>query len=1016
MPLAGKGVLSAARKSPLIRFAAFTLIAFVALGLGVVAVVSGLVREQAEADARQAATSFAQLTVQPHLTADDLRRGLRGSTRRGLDDVLRQAHAQGQFPRIMVWNREHRIVFSDAPGEIGRVLPGEPELAAALDGRVTTKLGLDRNDPHQGSSAPIPYQAYVPLTFGRGAAPVGVVEVEIAQNQLAAGFRGAERDITIAIAAFLVLLYVVLLLIRGAGIRASWQHGVARSRLAAIVDASDDVIISTRLDGTVLSWNRGAERVYGYRAEETLGRTLSMLLPPERAGEIRAILDRAGRGERLEQYETKRVTKDGRTIDVSLSISPIYGQDSKVAGAAVIARDVTDAKRAGEELRRSQAQLAAAQELANLGSWTWEIGSGELTWSPEMFDIWGLDERTYEPSYEGLLESLHPDDRQAIEDMTGIAVAEGAGYQSEFRIVRPDRSLRTVAATVGVTVDESGASYRMYGSVRDVTEQKEAEAALRRSAEELEVRAVHDPLTDLLNHGGFHEALDRELARCERYGGRFSLLLLDLDGFKSINDTRGHAEGDRVLRECAERLAATCRPSDVAGRMGGDEFALLLPETAGPDAVRAGERVRQAIAELGAEVGITFGVGQWPEDGPGKETVLFRADMALYAAKPASRDGSRLDAAARLVETMAGAPAGGREAPADADESVRRILDTAREQLGMDVAFVSEFVGEEQVVRSVQGSAGPAALRAGARLRLDQTYCQRVVTGELSGVVADARKDTRVNALPITGDADIGSYVGVPVRFSDGRLYGTLCCASRAPSPMLAERDAALMRVLARLVGDRLEHLEHEARSRRMELESGSVGALLSALDARDSYTSEHSATVVSLSRLVGQAFGLPGDALTELEQAARLHDIGKLGVADSILQKPGALDDAEWVAMREHPRIGSEIVSSIPALAHLAPLVRAEHERWDGTGYPDGLGGEAIPLASRIVLACDAYHAMTSDRPYRKAMPHDEARHELELYAGAQFDPGVVDALLRVLDGHEDDLVEQRRAALRAG
>jgi diguanylate cyclase (GGDEF)-like protein/PAS domain S-box-containing protein len=1009
MPLAGKVALKAARDSPLIRFATLTLIAFVALGLGVVAVVGRLIQDQAVADARQEATSFAELTVRPHLTAGELRHGLTGSTRHELDDVLRQAHAEGEFPRIKVWNRDHRVVFSDVPAENGRVLPRFPELDAAFGGRVTTKLGRDRNDPPSSNESDIPYQAYVPLSFGRAATPVGVVEVEISQDQLAVGLRGAERNITIAIAAFLVLLYAVLVLIRGAGVRASRRDVVARSRLAAIVDASDDVIISTRLDGRVLSWNRGAERVYGYRADETLGRTLAMLLPPDRPGEIRAILDRAGQGERLEQFETKRVRKDGRTIDVSLSISPIYGSDSKVAGAAVIARDITAAKRADEELRRSQAQLAAAQQLANLGSWTWEIGSGEVTWSPEMFAIWGLDEATHEPSYEGFLGSLQADDRPAIEEMTRIAVAEGRGYEAEFRIVRPDRTVHTVVETVRVTVDGSGASCRMYGSVLDVTEQKEAEAALRRSAAELEARALKDPLTGLLNHGGFHEALDREIARCRRYGGRFSLILLDLDGFKPINDTFGHAEGDRVLREAAEQLAATCRPADVAGRLGGDEFALLLPETSGADAARVGERVQRAIADLGAEVGISFGIGQWPEDGPGKETVLFRADMALYAAKPASRDGSRLDAAARLVESMAGGPAGQRDAPADADESVRRILDSAREQLGMDLAFVSEFVGEEQVVRSVQGSGGPPALQAGARLRLDQTYCQRVVTGELSGVVTDARNDPRVNALPITRAADIGSYVGVPVRFSDGRLYGTLCCASRAPSPMLAERDASLMRVLARLVGDRLEHMAHEAQSRRMELEVESVGALLSALDARDSYTSEHSSIVVSLSRLVGQEIGVSGDGLTELEQAARLHDIGKLGVPDSILQKAGPLTDAEWVVMREHPRIGAEIVSSIAALAHLAPLVRAEHERWDGTGYPDRLAGEAIPLASRIVLACDAYHAMTSDRPYRDAMPLDEARMELERHAGAQFDPAVVDALLHVLDRNPDELEEQQ-------
>jgi response regulator RpfG family c-di-GMP phosphodiesterase len=368
--------------------------------------------------------------------------------------------------------------------------------------------------------------------------------------------------------------------------------------------------------------------------------------------------------------------------------------------------------------------------------------------------------------------------------------------------------------------------------------------------------------------------------------------------------------------------------------------------------------------------------------------------MALYTAKTASTDGSRLAAAARLAETMADAEA----APAGGTESIRQILDTAREQLGMDVAYVSEFVGEQQVIRSLAGRDGPLGLEIGTRVQLDESYCQRVVSGELSGVVPDALNDPRVNVLPITKDAGIGSYVGVPVRLSDGRLYGTLCCASGSPNTMLVERDAAFMRVLARLIGDRLEHAANEAHSRRMELEVESVSALLSALDARDSYTGEHSAQVVKLAVRVGRELGLSDGALTELEQTARLHDIGKLGVPDSILQKAGALTDAEWATMREHPRIGAEIVASVDALAHLAPLVRAEHERWDGTGYPDRLAGDAIPLPSRIVLACDAYHAMTSDRPYRRRMSKDEAEHELTRNGGTQFDPGVVDALLRVL------------------
>ncbi len=130
----------------------------------------------------------------------------------------------------------------------------------------------------------------------------------------------------------------------------------------------------------------------------------------------------------------------------------------------------------------------------------------------------------------------------------------------------------------------------------------------------------------------------------------------------------------------------------------------------------------------------------------------------------------------------------------------------------------------------------------------------------------------------------------------------------------------------------------------------------------------------------------------------ALLHDIGKLGIPDAILQKPGPLTDAEWALMREHPAIGAQLVEAIPSLSHIAASIRAEHERWDGGGYPDGLAAEAIPVASRIILACDAYHAMTTDRPYRPALSVETACAELDAYAGIQFDPDVVLALRDVL------------------
>jgi HD-GYP domain-containing protein (c-di-GMP phosphodiesterase class II) len=124
------------------------------------------------------------------------------------------------------------------------------------------------------------------------------------------------------------------------------------------------------------------------------------------------------------------------------------------------------------------------------------------------------------------------------------------------------------------------------------------------------------------------------------------------------------------------------------------------------------------------------------------------------------------------------------------------------------------------------------------------------------------------------------------------------------------------------------------------------------------------------------------------------LHDVGKIGVPDAILNKPGPLDSAEWELMRRHPEMGAETVSRLPGLGAVAPLVRSHHERWDGDGYPDRLGGQEIPLASRVICACDAFVAMTSDRPYRPALDVDQALAELVAGAGSQFDPRVVDAL----------------------
>ena len=336
--------------------------------------------------------------------------------------------------------------------------------------------------------------------------------------------------------------------------------------------------------------------------------------------------------------------------------------------------------------------------------------------------------------------------------------------------------------------------------------------------------------------------------------------------------------------------------------------------------------------------------------------------------------------------------------PGRASDSINRTLALVREALGMDVAFVSEFAGDRTGFRALEGDAGSFRLREGGLL-LEGTFCKEVADGTLPGVVPDARNDGRVSGLDVAREADIGSYVGLPLRFSDGRLYGALCCLSHSPQARLRERGARSTGLLARLVAEQIEREETEAENHRPGVGARGAGALLAALEARDGHASVHSEAVVGYAVAVARWMGLPEGEVVEVERAALLHDLGKDCVDDGVLNRPGPLDDAEWRVMRTHPAIGEGVVSSTEGISRLAPAIRAGHDRWDGGGYPDGLSGEGSPLASRIVLVCDAFHAMTSDHPYREALGVDVALSELRKNAGAQFCPRTVEAFLGMVD-----------------
>ena len=383
-----------------------------------------------------------------------------------------------------------------------------------------------------------------------------------------------------------------------------------------------------------------------------------------------------------------------------------------------------------------------------------------------------------------------------------------------------------------------------------------------REWQETKTLVLTDSLTGVGTRKVLEDTLEAELARAARHRRPCSLVMLDIDRFKSINDNLGHQVGDHVLAEVGRCLQAEKRASDILVRYGGDEFVLMLPETSLQDGIRTMERLRLKIKSLRAAkdfpITISGGVAEFtPSADMTPNELLRRADMAMFRAKKLGRD---------RVETW---------------ESV-----------------------------STNGFSKPAL----------------VETPQLQ---------------------------------------------------TLQSRVAAL-----------------SARSKDFFIQS--VHGLVQALEARDPYTKSHSDNVLRYAVGIAQTMELSELEVDTVRIAAMVHDIGKLGVPDSILLKPGRLTPGERQVMEEHPLIAVRILNSMRFLERELPAVRHHHERWDGNGYPDRLAAERIPLEARILAAADAFDAMTSMRVYHQSKTIDQALNTLKECENTQFDPGVTAAFRR--------------------
>jgi HD-GYP domain-containing protein (c-di-GMP phosphodiesterase class II) len=351
----------------------------------------------------------------------------------------------------------------------------------------------------------------------------------------------------------------------------------------------------------------------------------------------------------------------------------------------------------------------------------------------------------------------------------------------------------------------------------------------------------------------------------------------------------------------------------------------------------------------------------------------------------------QLRLAARLTTMLA--------AENEVEALAQLVVDELHETFAFYLAAIQRL-DDDGVLRLVAGR-GPLAEVMTEFLLTEQPVSAgvngKVARSGHTALVADTREDPDyIVRDPIT---DPRSELAVPV-LVDGAVWGVLNIEATDPGA-LGEADAVLVEAIASSFGEAVHRTRLLA-----DLEGAfttALAVLTSTVEAKDDYTACHGEDVAVLAERIALRMALPSAHARDVRYAAMLHDIGKVAVPSEILLKPGPLTDEEWVTMRSHAAVGGDLVARIDAFAHLAPAVRASHERWDGGGYPDGLAGERIPLAARIIAACDTYDAIVTDRPYRAARSPREGCEELLRVAGTQLDPAVVDAVVSELHGELD-------------
>lgn len=407
-----------------------------------------------------------------------------------------------------------------------------------------------------------------------------------------------------------------------------------RAQLRLIIDSVPALISYINNDLKYKFVNARYRTLFRLEAEDFVGKHISQIIGTLAFDSVKEHYDSALKGD-VQTFEIELNLFDKNHI-FDVTIIPHYFEDV-VEGMFILAVDVTERKNVENELKTYSDRFELASLAGNIGVWEWDPITNELIWDKRMFELYNISEEEFSQTHEAWQKKVHPDDLKEAEKALRMASEPGGQFNCEFRIVWPDGQIKTIKASAFTQFNGQSKSIKMTGVNWDITKQKEMEDNLKKLS-------ITDPLTGATNRRFFMDKAHSELERYDRYGSPLSLLMIDIDRFKTINDRFGHDAGDEVLIRCVKKCLSVLRNSDIFSRIGGEEFAVLLINTEIDDALKMAERLRTEIEQLEVryldnKISFTISVGLSELiENDTLETILKRSDSALYNAKEMGRN------------------------------------------------------------------------------------------------------------------------------------------------------------------------------------------------------------------------------------------------------------------------------------------------------------------------------------------------------------------------------------------